>query len=152
MSAAGVAPAPPVHLNEAAAQRDRLVANYDAQREALLKAVEEQRQAAMAQVRTRQAPTPNLAPNTAASPVMNPALNTAGAAVNPAVAAQLAANPAAQAVSRQQAVIADIVLTLKAMIAEEVRNQLVALMAAADARQKSLTEQKAMAQAQPVPG
>jgi len=148
MSAAGVAPAPPVHLNEASAQRDRLVANYDAQREALLKAVDEQRQAAMAHVRLRQTPQSN----TTTSPAMNPALNAANAAINPTLAAQMAANPVAQAAARQQAVIADIVLTLKAMIAEEVRSQLIALMAAADARQKSLAEQPAPVQAQPVLG
>jgi hypothetical protein len=122
---AGVAPGPPVHLYEAASsQRERVVTGFDAQREAILKAVDDQRRAAMAPIQAAQT------------------RQTQPGAPRPIQAQAAAMNPApSPAATRQQAVVADIVMTLKAMVAEEVRAQLVALLAAADARQKSLSQE-----------
>jgi hypothetical protein len=105
-------PAPqPAHLYEAVAgQRDRVLGAFDTQRAAILKAVADQRKAALAPIRNVQARKAGVPP---------------GAAGRPAGAASF---------SHQQLVAADIVLTLKAMIADEVRAQLAALLEAADSR------------------
>jgi hypothetical protein len=117
----GVAPGQPIHLHEAATQqRDRTVTGFDAQREAILKAVEEQRLAAMSPIRAAQQRQTQAHPAQPLAPGM-----TAAGTAQP---------------NRTQAVLADIVLTLKAMVAEEVRLQLVALLAAAEARQKSAAQ------------
>ncbi|MGH6871272.1 MAG: hypothetical protein ACREHE_07185 [Rhizomicrobium sp.] len=87
-------------------QRESVLSGFDSQREAIIKAVEEQRRAAMASGSTAQARQQG----------------------RPAV-------PVSGVPNRQQSVAADIVATLKAMVAEEVRTQLLALLAAAEARQ-----------------
>jgi hypothetical protein len=118
----GVAPGQPVPLYDAAStQREKVVTGFDAQRQAILKAVDDHRLAAMAPIRAAQMQQAQ----DGARPVGQPA-----AAANPNTAA-----------ARQQAVIAEIVMTLKTMVAEEVRTQLVALLAAADQRQKSLAQE-----------
>jgi hypothetical protein len=114
MSGAGAPPqsgAARTHQFEAASgQRERVVSAFDVQRDAILKAVDDQRLAAMAPIRAVQA---------------RQAQGGTGRAIG--------APPAPS----QQNVVADIVMTLKALVAEEVRVQLVALLAAAEARQNA---------------
>lgn len=101
-----------IHLLDAVStQRESVLNTFDSQRDAIIKAVDEQRQAAMAPLQSQQA-------------------RQAGGRVN-------GPQPQPAAPSRQQAVAADIVLTLKALVAEEVRTQLIALLAAAEAKQKA---------------
>jgi hypothetical protein len=112
MSGAG-AEAAKAHIYEAASsQRDRVVTAFDIQRDAILKAVDDQRQAAMAPIRAVQ---------------VKQAQGGTGRAIG--------APPPAP--NRPQNVVADIVMTLKALVAEEVRVQLVALLSAAEARQNA---------------
>lgn len=122
----------PVHLYDAVAtQRDQVLNAYDAQRSALLQAVAEQREAATAPIR---AVRERQAMQAAASAGLRPAdLQRAG---GPLGANPLAAHKpyGSTAQARQQLVAADIVATLKMMIAEEVRAQLCALLNAADER------------------
>ncbi|HTQ13439.1 MAG TPA: hypothetical protein VMH86_06145 [Rhizomicrobium sp.] len=95
-------------LDAVATQRESVLSTFDTQREAIIKAVDEQRRAAM---------------NHAGTAPARPAAARPG--VPPSQAQQL----------RQQEVVRDIVATLKALVAEEVRSQLIALLSAAEARQ-----------------
>jgi hypothetical protein len=97
--------APPKHIYDAVTtQREHVLGGFDNERAALLKAVADQREAALAPVRAVQA-------RQAAQ----------------AIAGQ--GNPRLMAgISRQQLVAADIAATIKAMVAEEVHNQIVALL------------------------
>ncbi len=113
---AAQAPPPPKHLYDAVAtQRDHVLDSFGAQRNAILQAVAEQRQAAMAPIHTVQA---RQAAQAAASSAG--VAGTGGRGMPP--------------VTRQQLVAADIVAALKALVAEEVRVQLRALLELADAR------------------
>ncbi|HEY2068066.1 MAG TPA: hypothetical protein VGG48_00805 [Rhizomicrobium sp.] len=115
------------HLYEAVAnQRERVLTGFDSQRDAIVRAVDEQRMAAMAPIYAVQG---NVA---AGRPAGQPA----------------AGRPGYPAPNQQSSVAADIVMTIKAMVAEEVRSQILALLQAADSKQRAATE---AADAQPVP-
>ncbi len=91
-----------VHVYEAVAnQRSNVLSSFDAQRAAIFKAVADQRQAALAPILAVQA---KMTTPGAAAPVRSTA---SGGQVTP-----------------QQLIVADIVMALKALVAEEVRLQL----------------------------
>ena len=114
--------APPKHLYDAVAtQRDHVLDSFDAQRNAVLQAVAEQREAAMAPIHTVQA---RHATQAAASPAG--AVGPGGRAMPP--------------LTRQQAVAADIVAALRAMVAEEVRVQVCALLELAAQREAAVAD------------
>ena len=104
-------------------QREGVLNSFDAQRDAIIKAVDEQRRVAMDSTKGGQQP------RIAGRPIGQPA-------------------PQPPAPSRQQ-IIGEIVQTLKALVAEEVRAQLLALLAAADAKQNSNAQPPA---SPPAPG
>ncbi len=108
-------------ISAVATQREGVLSSFDAQRDAIIRAVDEQRQAAMNSTKGGQ-------PHIAGRPIGHPA-------------------PQAPAPTRQQ-IIGEIVQTLKALVAEEVRMQLLALLAAADAKQKSTAQTPASPPAQ----
>lgn len=119
----------PVHLYDAVAtQRDQVLDAYGAQRAAVLQAVTEQREAATAPihaVRQRQA-----AQGVDPAAVRPADLRATGTAPGAASLAPHRPYPST-AEARRQLVAADIVATLKALIAEEVRVQVCALSSAA---------------------
>lgn len=108
-------------ISAVATQREGVLNSFDAQRDAIIRAVDEQRQAAMNSTKGGQ-------PQMAGRPIGHTA-------------------PPPPAPSRQQ-IIGEIVQTLKALVAEEVRMQLIALLAAADAKQKSAAQPPASPPAQ----
>lgn len=109
----------PKHLYDAVAtQRDHVLSAFDTQKAAVLQAVAEQREAAIQPVRDVQA-------RQAAQDGPAPAGLAGGGRIPPVA-------------PRQQAVAADIVATLKVLIAEEVRAQLLALLDAASQRQAAV--------------
>lgn len=130
---AGDAHAPPsaaaeqrVHLYEAvSARRDQVLNQFAGQRAAILKAVADQRAAAVAPILAVQAKRAHEAGvNEPAMAAMNP---------NPAATPSAAAPPPTNAVIRRRsllqfrrAVAADIVSTIRALVAAEVRAQLAA--------------------------
>jgi len=119
-AAAGAAADRRVHVYEAAAhQRERVMSSFDAQRAAILKAVADQRMAALAPIMSVQAKmaTSNAA-SAGAAPEARPAMGPAGAAA-------LGAGRL-PGFTPQQLVAADIVAAFKTMIADEVRAQLAA--------------------------
>jgi len=100
----------PVHLYDAVStQREHVLGSFDTQRAAILKAVADQREAALAPIKSVQA----------RQSAPSPAAPNAGARGQP--------NP-------RLLVVAEIVGQLKAMVAEEVRLQLMALLEAATVR------------------
>ncbi len=119
-----------VHVLDAAStQREQVLNSFDMQRKAILKAVADQREAALAPIKAVQA-----------RKTMQNTQSGSAAAANPAVprpAAMPAGGPSASGSqpTPQQLVAADIVAALKAMVAEEVRVQLVALLEAATLRE-----------------
>lgn len=118
----GAAPgAAPKHLYDAVStQRDHVLGSFDAERAAILQAVADQREAAMGPVRTVQA--------RQAAQLASGALGGVG--------------HLPPGVGRQQLVAADIVAALKAMVVEEVRLQIAALLQAAARREPSETPQQ----------
>jgi hypothetical protein len=118
-----------VHVLDAAStQREQVLNSFDMQRKAILKAVADQREAALAPVKAVQA-----------RKTMQNTQSGSAAAANPAVSRPAAMPAGAQSApggqpTPQQLVAADIVAALKAMVAEEVRVQLVALLEAATLR------------------
>lgn len=109
-------------ISAVATQREGVLSSFDAQRDAIIRAVDEQRQAAMNS-------TKGVQPQMAGRPIGHSA-------------------PQPPAPSRQQ-IIGEIVQTLKALVAEEVRAQLLALLAAAEAKQNSNAQPPA---SPPAPG
>ena len=100
----------PVHLYDAVStQRDHVLGSFDAQRAAILKAVSDQREAALAPIKSVQARQSS----------SSPAAPNAGVRGQP---------------GPRLLVAAEIVAQLKAMVAEEVRLQLLALLEAAVVR------------------
>ncbi|MGD0190326.1 MAG: hypothetical protein ABSD74_06260 [Rhizomicrobium sp.] len=111
-------PAPPgrpgdVH-NAASTQRDHAVNSFESQRSAILKAVDEQREAALAPIRAVQVRQGAHVPGQPPQTPTNSADPGQGAPLNP-----------------HQLVALEIVAHLKALIAEEVRSQLLLLLEAA---------------------
>jgi|WetSurMetagenome_2_1015567.scaffolds.fasta_scaffold526378_1 hypothetical protein len=106
-----------VHIYDAAStQREQVLKGFDRQREALLKAVDDQREAALAPIRTVQT---RQAGGTATAGVDGRVLGPRGGA---------APLPGADRT------MAEIVIAIRAIVAEEVRFQLAALLQNADAR------------------
>jgi hypothetical protein len=117
-----------VHLYEVAAnQRERVLSSFDTQRAAILKAVADQRTAAMAPILAVQARLAGKAGASGPAPGASPGDGATQAGVG--TAARLQAN-----VHRPHAVAAEIVGTIKLMVAEEVRVQLQAVLRALQAR------------------
>jgi hypothetical protein len=117
------AAAPPagerVHIYDAAStQRENVLKGFDKQREALLKAVDDQREAALAPIRAVQT------------------RQTAGTATAGVDGRVLGPRGGASAATQSMAdrTIAEIAAVIRAIVAEEVRLQLTALLQNADAR------------------
>jgi hypothetical protein len=120
-----------VHLYEAvSARRDQVLNQFAGQRAAILKAVADQRAAAVAPilaVQTRRANESN--PNEPAAAAMNPnAAAAPGAAPPPLTNAPIRRRSLLQF---RRAIAADIVATIRTLVAAEVRAQLAAIDAAA---------------------
>jgi hypothetical protein len=122
---AGPAPQPPaadgrVHIYDAAStQREQVLKGFDRQREALLKAVDDQREAALAPIRAVQT---------------RQAAGTATAGVDGRV---LGPRGGATALPGADRTMAEIVIAIRAIVAEEVRLQLASLLQNADARMRA---------------
>jgi hypothetical protein len=110
-----------VHLYDAVStQREHVLQGFDRQREAILKAVGDQRETALAPIRTVQA---RQAAGIATAGVDGRVLGPRGASSAP----NLSAADRAQAIS-------EIATIIRAIVAEEVHTQLVALLRNADER------------------
>jgi hypothetical protein len=116
----------PTHLFDAVStQREKVLGAFDMQRNAILQAVADQREAAMAPIRTVH--TRNAAPGTIREGQPNTVRPTS---------APYPGQPQ-PGLSRQQLIAADIVAALKAVVAEEVRVQIVLLLEAARLRENA---------------
>jgi hypothetical protein len=114
----------PTHLFDAVStQREKVLGAFDMQRNAILQAVADQREAALAPIRAVHER--NAAPTSEGQP--NPVRPTS---TPPVYSAQ-----PQPALNRQQLIAADIVAALKAVVAEEVRVQIVLLLEAARLRE-----------------
>ena len=116
-----------VSFDAATGQRERVMSTFDSQRSAIIRAVDEQRLAAMAPIHAMQG-------QVMQGQAMQGQPIQSQAAVRQAAAAPRAPSAAA---SQQSAVVAEIVLTIKALVAEEVRGQLLSLLQAADSKQRA---------------
>lgn len=150
-------PAPPtqeaderrIHLYEAVStQRDKVLDSFDAQRAAILKAVADQRTAALAPimaVNTKRAAKERTAPTMTAAMPSPPNVNTASSS------SMIGAGGRRQLmIGARQAVAAQIVAALKMLVAAEVRAQLDAVLRAAP--EPHATTRSAPGEANPVAG
>ena len=139
-AAPGVQTQKPTHLYDAVStQRDHVVGSFEMQRNAILKAVADQREAALAPikaVRERQSQQPAARDG------------SAQAACRPGVAPaeNIRRSRSHAALSQQELVASDIVATLKALVAEEVRVQLLILLEAATLKENTRSASEPAAQ------
>ena len=118
----------PTHLFDAVStQREKVLGAFDMQRNAILQAVADQREAALAPIRAVHARQAAPGPTSEGQP------NTVRPTSTPPV---YSAQPQ-PALNRQQLIAADIVAALKAVVAEEVRVQIVLLLEAARLRENA---------------